>query len=151
MSTIFAAILDFSKILFLTNIGGSFIENIRKHVFRASNKNKVKIRVEKKKLEHILSKIYSHWFSTMTQPPENYTSNVYLSESLGYYFINSYGIGLSVAISRILSHFCQTTTSWAFVKKKLARYDCLKFFFLFWNIGTGPFKLFLFCAKYIQT
>ena len=120
MSTIFAAILDFSKILFLTNIGGSFIENIRKHVFTASNKNKVKIRVEKKKLEHILSKIYSHWFSTMTQPPENYTSNVYLSESLGYYFINSYGIGLSVAISCILSHFCQTTTSWAFVKKTSA-------------------------------
>ena len=50
-----SAILYFSKILF-SKIEENFLEVSRKHVFTAANSNIIKNRVEKKKLDQILSK-----------------------------------------------------------------------------------------------
>ena len=45
MSTILAAILDFSEILFYVKTAATFTEISRKHVFAASSRNMIKNRV----------------------------------------------------------------------------------------------------------
>ena len=57
MSAILAAILDFSTTKnILSKTAANYLEISRKRVFTASNKNIIKIRVQKKKLEQIMSK-----------------------------------------------------------------------------------------------
>ena len=65
MSTILAAILDFSNILFSTKTAAIIFHIGSKHVFTSSNSNIIKNRVEKKKLEQILLKKYSFLFQTL--------------------------------------------------------------------------------------
>ena len=65
MSAIFAAILDFSKILFSAKILQIFLNLVEKYVFTVSNTNiMTKIREEGNKLKQILSKSYSFRFQT---------------------------------------------------------------------------------------
>ena len=57
--------LGFQKIFILRKTAANFIEISRKHVFAASNRNIITVRVYKKKLEQILSKSYSFLFQTL--------------------------------------------------------------------------------------
>ena len=57
--------LGFFKIYILRKVAANFTEISRKHMFAASNRNIIKTRVEKKKLEQIFSKIFSFLFRTL--------------------------------------------------------------------------------------
>ena len=57
--------LGFFKKCIFNKTAAMFLEISRKYVFNASNRNIITNRVEKKKLERILSKIYSFRFQTL--------------------------------------------------------------------------------------
>ena len=57
--------LGFFKKIILLKTAENFLEIGRKHMSLASNRNKIKNRVEKKKLEQILSKSYSFLIQTL--------------------------------------------------------------------------------------
>ena len=55
--------LGFFKIFIFSKVAANFLEIGRKHVLLALNRSIIKNNVEKKKLEHILSKRYSLFFN----------------------------------------------------------------------------------------
>ena len=61
----FGCHLRIFKYYIFSKIATNFLEISRKHIFTASNGNIIKNKVEKKKLEQILSKSYSFLFQTL--------------------------------------------------------------------------------------
>ena len=57
--------LGFFKDFIFSKTAANFLKIRRKHVFTSSNRNIIKNRVEKKKLEQILSKGYSYLIQTL--------------------------------------------------------------------------------------
>ena len=64
MSAILVAILDFFQKFYFGKTAADFLEISRKHVFTASNRNIIKNRVEKKKLEE-MSKSFSFFIQNL--------------------------------------------------------------------------------------